>query len=155
MAAQLNYGYSIPKGIAGGKADLSYDDVVTRSSEDGKVKFGLAVQTGTKAGIGVKLPASGATKDKIEGVAVYAANIEQDMDGNVVLKKGSTISVMRKGKIWARTAANAKPAFGKKAYVVLTGEDAGKFTEQEATNLDINAVFGEEQDTGIAIVELR
>ena len=28
MAAQLNYGYSTPKGVAGGKFDIAYDEVV-------------------------------------------------------------------------------------------------------------------------------
>lgn len=152
---QANYGYVIPKGIAGGKVDLSFDEVVTRSSEDGKVKFGLAVQIGTAAGKQVKIPVTGATKDKIEGVALYEANAEQDMDGNVVLKKGVTISIMKKGKIWVRTAESANPVYGKPAYVVLTGEDAGKFTDSQGSNLDIGAVFGAEKDTGIAIVELR
>lgn len=152
---QANYGYVTQKGIAGGKVDLSFDEVVTRSSEDGKVKFGLAVQVGTTAGKQVKIPATGATKDKIEGVALYEANTEQDMDGNVVLKKGATVSVVKKGKIWARTATSANPVYGKPAYVVLTGEDAGKFTDTQGSNLDIGAVFGTEKDTGIAIVELR
>ena len=39
MAAQMNYSFDTPKGVAGGKVDLAYDEVVTRQNEeaDGKL----------------------------------------------------------------------------------------------------------------------
>ena len=62
---------------------------------------------------------------------------------------------MKKGKIWVRIATAANVTAGKSAYVVLNGEDAGKFTDDQSGNLDIGAVFGGEKDKEIAVVELR
>ena len=83
MAAQLNYGYSTPKGVAGGKFDIAYDEVVTRKNEeeDGVLKYGMAAMIGTTKGTGVKVPVSGATAQQIEGIVLRAANTEQDMKG--------------------------------------------------------------------------
>ena len=151
---QKNYEYAGKKGIAGGKFDLTFDEVNSRACED-ELNFGLAVMVGTLEGVQVKLPTSGTTKDKIEGVVLYGANTEQDKDGNIVLAKGTTVSVMKKGKIWVRIATAANVTAGKSAYVVLNGEDAGKFTDDQSGNLDIGAVFGGEKDKEIAVVELR
>lgn len=53
MAAQMNYSFDTPKGVAGGKVDLAYDEVVTRQNEeaDGVLKFGMAAAVGTSAGV--------------------------------------------------------------------------------------------------------
>lgn len=52
MAAQLDYGYSTPKGVAGGKVDIAYDEVITRKNEeaDGVLKYGMAAMVGTSKG---------------------------------------------------------------------------------------------------------
>lgn len=156
MAAQLNYKYETPKALPGMKADISVDVVVSRSNEaaDGVMKYGLAVATGTAVGTGVAMVGSSTTADKIEGVVVCHANTEQDMSGNVVVKKGSTLSVMTFGKIWGRLAADVTPVPGATAYVATTGTDAGCFTNE--AGLDIGAVFGNFYDVedGIGVVIL-
>ena len=78
MAAQLDYGYSTPKGVAGGKVDIAYDEVITRKNEeaDGVLKYGMAAMIGTSKGTGVKVPVTGATADQIEGIVLHAANTE-------------------------------------------------------------------------------
>lgn len=156
MAAQLNYGFSTPKGVAGGKVDLADDIVASRTveAEDGVLKFGMAVAVGENAGDGIKLVSEGTTKEQIDGVLLHAANTEQDMSGKVVIKKGTTQSVMRKGHVWGRLASNAEPTYNKPAYVVATGEDAGCFTHEADSNIDIGAVFGNASDTGIAVIVL-
>ena len=130
MAAQLKYSYDTPKGVPGGKVDISFDNVDTRTNEeaDGVLKYGMAVQTGTYPGTTVKVPTSGATKSAIEGVALSLPNTEQDMQGNVVVRNGATIGVMRWGKVWGRLASDAVPVSGQTAYVVVDGEEAGSFT---------------------------
>ena len=130
MAAQTNYNYSTPKGVPGGKVDISFDEVITRrtEAEDGVLKYGMAVSVGNAAGIGITVPTSGTTAEKIEGVVVYQPNTEQDMKGNVVVKNGASLGVMRKGHIWARTSSDAEPTYGAKAYVVVDGNEAGAFT---------------------------
>ena len=107
MAAQLDYSYTTPKGVAGGKYDIAFDEVITRKNEeaDGVLKYGMAAMIGTKTGSDVKVPAT--------------------------------------------------PAYGAKAYVVVTGKDAGTFTHTEGSNVDIGATFGNAKDDGIAVVEIR
>lgn len=132
MAAQTNYEYRIPKGVPGGKFDLSYDNVVSRHNEaaDGELQFGMAVQIGNSAGVSVKKVETGATKEKIEGILVAVANVEQDMSGKAVVKNGASLSVMKKGKIWGRVSGSCEPEYGKEARVVVDGDDAGMFTDK-------------------------
>lgn len=156
MAAQLNYNYSTPKGVPGGKFDITFDEVITRNNEeeDGVMKYGLAVATGTTAGTTVKKPVAGTTAEQIEGIAVALPNTEQDMEGNVIVKKGRPLSIMRKGNIWGRLASGVTPTAGAKAYVVVSGDDAGAFTTESSSAVDIGAVFGNASDDGIAVIVL-
>ena len=143
MAAQLDYSYTTPKGVAGGKYDIAFDEVITRKNEeaDGVLKYGMAAMIGTNAGSDVKV--------------LRAANTEQDMNGHVVVKKCASVGIVRKGRVWCRLASDAEPAYGAKAYVVVTGKDAGTFTHTEGSNVDIGATFGNAKDDGIAVVEIR
>lgn len=154
MAAQLNYTYNTPKGVAGGKVDISFDEVVTRMNEeeDGVLKYGMAAMIGTSAGSSVKVPADGCTAEQIEGIVLHAANTEQDMKGRVVVPQNASVGILRKGKIWGRTASDAQPTYKAKAYVVVTGDDAGTFTNNADGNVDIGATFGNATDDGIAVV---
>lgn len=134
MAAQMNYNYGTPKGVPGGKVDISFDEVVTRKNEEsnGTMKFGMAAAVGSKAGIGVALPTSETTAAKIDGVVIYHPNTEQDMDGNVVIKQGVSLGIMKKGHVWGRTSAECKVTYGGTAYVVVDGDYAGCFTNESA-----------------------
>lgn len=160
MAAQTNYNYSTPKGVPGGKYDIAFDEVVSRNNEndDGVMKYGMAVAQGSSAGKTVKVPVEGTTAAQIEGVAIALPNTEQDMEGNVVVKKNRTLSVMKSGNIWGRLADNTAPAAGANAYVNVKGEHAGEFTATAAdgTTVDIGAKFGNASDltTGIAVIVL-
>ena len=156
MAAQLNYNYSTPAGVPGGKFDISFDEVATRSNEeeDGVLKYGLAVFEGTTAGKQIKLPTADATAATFEGVVIALPNTEQDMEGMVTIKKNRALSIMRHGHIWGRLAKDATPTYGATAYVVLSGDDAGCFTAESTGTLDIGAKFGNATDDGIAVIEL-
>lgn len=165
MAAQKDYSYDTPKGIPGGKFDLGLDYVVTRinEAEDGTLKFGMAVAVGTKSGIGVTVPTSGTTKDQIDGIVLHNPATEHDMNGKVIVKKNASLSILKKGRIWARLATDATPTYGAKAYVVPSGDDAGTFTNSadngqsdlsKVEYLDIGATFGNESDDGIAVIVL-
>lgn len=152
---QTKYGYSTAKGTPGGKVDISSDKVVTRCVEanDGVLKFGMGVVSGVTTGHGVTLPTTGKKKEDFEGVVLFEQNFEQDVTGKIVIKKGATVGVMKSGKVWARTASTATPDYGKKAYLIVTGADAGLFTHEQGTNVDVGAVFGQHKDDGIAIIE--
>ena len=156
MAAQTTYGYSIPKGVAGGKVNLFNDEVITRMNEEenGVLKFGMAVMTGATPGATVKI-AKGATKDQIEGVVLCHPNTEHDMDGKVVVKKNASVGVMTQGCIWGRLATGVTPTYKQTAYVVVTGNDAGTFTNVADGAVDIGAKFGKDVDDGIAVIVLN
>ena len=157
MAAHLDYGYSTPKGVAGGKVDIAYDEVITRKNEeaDGVLKYGMAAMVGTSKGTGVKVPTTGATAEQIEGIVLHAANTEQDMKGKVVVPNNASVGILRKGHVWGRIASDATPTYKAKAYVVVDGDDAGTFTDKAEGNVDIGAKFGNASDDGIAVIEIN
>lgn len=152
--AQLEYGYSIPKGVAGGKVDLACDEVVTRlnEAEDGKMKYGMGAVVGTSAGSSVKVPA--AASDVFEGVVLYLPNTEQDMNGKVVVKKDASLGIVKHGKVWVRLATDVTPTYGADVYVVATGTEAGYFTTASEGNIKTGAKFGNLVDGSIAVIEL-
>ena len=85
------------------------------------------------------------------------------MNGNVVVKKNASLSIMKSGSIWGRLASGAKATYGAKAYVVPSGDDAGTFTHaadngrsdgSKVEYLDIGATFGNASDDGIAVIVL-
>lgn len=51
MAVQTSYGFSFPKGVAGGLYDLSAHEVATRQAEGAGVAFGVGVVIGTNKGV--------------------------------------------------------------------------------------------------------
>ena len=157
MAAQTNYSYSTPKGVAGGKVNLFHDEVITRQNEaqDGVLKFGMAVKVGTAPGSNVTVPTAGTTAEQIEGIVLAHPNTEQDMKGKVVVKNGVSLSIMTQGCVWGRLATDVTPVYGTKAYVVVNGADAGTFTNVADGAVDIGAKFGNETDDGIAVIVLN
>ena len=147
MAAQLNYSYSTPKGVPGGKADISFDEVVTRMNEEksGVLKFGMAAAVGQSAGSGIRVPVSGDEVEDIEGIVLYHPNTEQDIDGNVVIREGASVGVMTKGHVWGRLCSDAKPDYKAKAYVVVDGDEAGTFTSvSSAVSLYVKCESGDD-----------
>ncbi len=157
MAAQTNYKYSTPKGIPGGKVDLSFDEVVTRTNEaeDGILKFGMAVAFGTTPGVNVTIPSTNTTAEKIEGVVLSHPNIEQDGNGKVIIRKNMSVGILRKGHIWGRIASGITPSYGERAYVCVSEKDAGTFTNVADNAVDIGAIFGTSVDNGIAVIILK
>ena len=151
MAVQMNYGEP-SRGMPGLLYDRANYDVVTRrnSAEDGKLFFGCGVVQGAEPGKDISLPATGATAEKFEGVVMYSANTEMDDDGAVLLHKGQILDVCQTGKMWVQLADQAEPAYGQPVYLVITGDDAGKFTPTKGTNLAVKARFIGAAQNGIA-----
>jgi hypothetical protein len=68
----------------------------------------------------------------------------------------TSVSVMTYGKVWVPVADDATPDDKKPAYVILSGPDAGKFTDVASSNYDTGAFFRSERTDGsLALVELR
>lgn len=154
MSAQTKYGYFTVKGGAGGIYDLApYTiDSFINEAATGALKPGMAVVTGTKAGLQVKLPT--AAGDTFEGVVTNRRTTEHGIEGEVALRNKATVGVMRQGRIWGLLAEGINPTYNGAAYVVATGDEAGCFTTASSGNIAINARFLSTGDDGIALVEL-
>lgn len=158
MAVQTSYGFSSPKGVAGGLYDLSAHEVATRQAEGIGVAFGVGVVIGTNKGVDVKVPASSATSDDFEGVIVHnSVMVEMGMDNKVSIGDKSTVGCLQYGRIWIKTVSKAKPAYKEKVYMITDGDEAGLFTtsDDESTKVEVNAIFLGETDAGIANAEFR
>lgn len=158
---QTSYNFGTPVGIAGGLYDLTkyISDSFNNGEDDGVLKHGMGVVTGEKPGVAA-LPSEGSTIYSFEGVLMNGHITEHTMDGEVTVKNGQTVGVLKQGRIWARVTEDALPAYGKAVLLVITGENAGLFTsaddEDEAANtIAVNAKFLTEKGTdNVAVVEV-
>lgn len=158
---QMNYNFSTPVGHAGGLFDLSHYvcDSFNNEAADGAIKHGMGVVTGSKPGTAV-LPTEASTIANFEGIVVNGLVTEHNMDGDVVVKNGVTIGILKQGRIWGLVTEDSVPASNKPVYFVIKGEDAGKFATEDdddnkANSIAINAKFLTEKGTGnIAVIEL-
>ena len=157
MSAQTVYSFSTPIGQAGGIVDLApyAVDSFINEADDGAMKFGMGVVRGTKAGIEVNLPATGATAGTFEGIVTNRRTSENAIFGGVELRNGITLGVMRYGRIYGLLAANVTPAYGDAVYLVISGNDAGCFTNTSGnTAVAVKGRFLGTASDGIAQIEL-
>lgn len=131
MAAQTNYSYSTPLGVPGGIYDIHDNYIFTRQNEeeDGVLGYGVVVVPGEKKGKGSKLPTAETTREDCEGVVVYLPNTEQDMNGKVTIRKGRSLSVMRRGSVWVKITPDCEPEYGKKCYVIVDSKSVADNAE--------------------------
>ena len=67
-----------------------------------------------------------------------------------------SVPVQTSGKIWVPVADNASPDDKKAAYVIMSGDDAGKFTDKATGNYDCGCLFRSDRVSGnLALIELR
>lgn len=153
---QTTYSYNTPIGAAGGIVDLAphYIRSFINEAATGKMLFGMGVTAGATAGKGVKVPATGDTAGKFEGIVTNRRTTELDLEGGLSLRKNCTLGIMQYGTIYALLAADVTPAYGDAVYLVIDGDDAGKFTNTAGSNVAVKGRFVSEADNGVAIVEL-
>lgn len=157
MSVQTTYTNATPRGIAGGLYDLSAHMVDSRRYNDAEnLRFGTGVMVGDSPGDDVGKPTADCTAAEFEGIVMNGGTTEQSMSGEVYVRKGQTVSVMRYGRIWARISPDGQPAYGEDAYLVTDGEHKGKLTtgEDTAAKIALHARFIGGRDNGIAPVEL-
>lgn len=158
MSAQTRYGYATPIGAPGGIVDLApyAIDTFLNDEENGVMKFGMGVVQGSKPGVNVALPASGATSDKFEGVATNNRTTEYDLEGRIFVRKGVGVGVMRYGRIYVRVKTGDAPEYGDPLLLIINGDDAGCFTstEDSGNTIPVNGRFLGGVDNGVAPVEL-
>jgi hypothetical protein len=95
------------------------------------------------------------TNTKFVGIARH-----QEMsfaEGSGFYPEGVAVSVMTRGKIYVPVADNTTPVEKEQAFVVLSGDDAGKFTDSSGNgNYDSGCYFRSGRiKGGIALVEVR
>ena len=153
MAAQLNYGYSTGKGIAGGIFDAYHYKIDSRVNEEanGVLQVGVGVVQGSIPGSNVKLPDKESSTSTFEGVVVNGFSNQQNLDGNLTIANNQNIGVMREGRIYAVVAFTATPAYGKALYLC---PGTGEFTTEATDNVKISGRFLGEANNGIAPIEL-
>jgi hypothetical protein len=65
------------------------------------------------------------------------------------------VNVMDFGEIYVPVAESATPSDKESAYIVISGDDAGKFTDIASGNYDSGAFFRSNVEDGLARIELR
>lgn len=157
MSAQTRYGYSTPMGHAGGIYDLApyAIDTFINEAANGVMKFGTGVMRGSNPGHNVTVPAQGAAAANFEGIAVNNRTTEYDLDGNLSIRKGASVGVMRFGRVYGRVVPGVEVAPGQPVYMVVSGEHAGYFTSKEE-GIAIKGRFLTAIDatTQVAVIEL-
>lgn len=157
MSAQTRYGFATPIGAPGGIVDLSPHVIDTFLNEEasGVMKFGLGVVQGSKPGVNIALPETGATADKFEGITTNNRTTEYDLEGKLHIRNGAAVGVMRYGKIYVQVEEDDEPAYGDPVYLIINGDDAGRFTSASSGDtIAVNARFIGGVDNGVAPVEL-
>ena len=162
--AQRDYGYNQPLGVPGGIFDLSPKKILSRVTDEGvNAKPGMGLVRGVTAGETVKIPETGAKAAEFEGVFVHGSKqLEHSMTGTVATEGADTVGIMTAGRIWVLAASTATTAYGTGAALIISGDNAGKFTDVSDANeagkigLDGVAFIGiADADNGIAVVEIK
>lgn len=161
MSAQTTYKFNTPMGAAGGIVDLAPYAIDTFINEEntGVMSFGLGVVQGTKAGEQIKLPVAASTAGLFEGITTNNRTTEYDLEGQIHIRKGAAMGVMRYGRIYAQVGEDDTPGYGDPVYLITSGNDAGKFVHVNTGSADYVAVKGKfmsgvDASTGVAQIWL-
>lgn len=157
MSVQKSYNYNVDYGVAGGLVDLTEHIIDTRCNETRGLRFGLGVVDGTVKGKNVCIPTSSSTKKDFEGVIVNSHSHEQDRDGEVLIRDGESVNVLKFGRIFVRLAKSVTPEYGDAVYLIIDGDEAGYFTNDESgkTVIQVNGYFVDVKASGdIAPVQI-
>ena len=142
--------------LAGVRLDSSRDSIDTRAIEgiDPEMAFGKAVIRGTEPGLTVILPSDTFDAENFEGVAMNHFLSELNLDGSLSIDEGSAIGVLNWGRTVVYLAPGITPQYGDSIYVIPSGDNRGKFTNQETGNIEVQGRFLREQEGELRAVEL-
>jgi hypothetical protein len=142
--SQRSYGYRQQAAVPGGLFDTSPHSIVARANEEteeGAVKFGMGVVQGASPGATVKLPVGVSTSSLFEGVVLTGVK-SMDLHGASMIGETDTLGILEWGKAWVRLASDvATVAYGDRLYLVVSGDDAGKFSNSAEDSVAVNGRF--------------
>ena len=147
---QTNYGFESQRGVPGGLVDSSLRDIISRANGETShtaIMHGLGVVCGNNPGDDVVLPTTDSSPALFEGV-VMTGITERDIDGDVRINPTKMLNILAWGKVWVRVPDNITVSYGDKAFLIVTGSDTGKFTNDQNEGIDINAKFIGSVDSG-------
>jgi len=152
VAGQLTYSFKTPKGVAGGLVDInaySIDSRANGETEPGVMRFGMGAMIGESPGVTVLVPDDTMTDASMfEGIIMTGFTQQMTMLGEVNVYPAQTIGILRWGRAWALIPDDVYPAYNDPVYLIVDGDDAGKFTNEATDNIAINATFIGERGTG-------
>lgn len=159
---QTDYGFALPRGVAGGIYDLSPKSIVTRLLDAGvKAVPGLGYVVGATPGQTVAAVQSASTAANFEGVFVHGSkNLENDRNGVVEAAGADAIGIMKHGRIWVAVAETATTSYGKTVALITDGDNAGMFTDSadaaETTKVTLEGKFigVADEERSIAVIEI-
>jgi hypothetical protein len=95
------------------------------------------------------------TNKKFIGVARHSDSLSY-REGAGFYPMGEEVNVIIHGIVAVNVAPGGDPAAYKPAYVIMTGDDIGKFTAEASGNYDTGAIFRSgEVEPGLAFLEVR
>ena len=157
MSAQTSYKFGSPIGAAGGLVDLApyAIDTFLNSENTGVLKFGVGVVKGATPGTNVALPSGTSVAADFEGIVVNGRTTEYDVEGNLSIRKGASVGVMRYGRIYAKVVHGVSIAVNNPVYLVISGDNKGLFTNSSSSSIAVAGVFRSAPDSNdIAQIEL-
>lgn len=158
MSAQTTYKFSSPIGSAGGLVDLApyAIDTFLNAEETGVMMFGVGVVQGDNPGVNIALPTADATAAVFEGITTNNRTTEYDVEGVTHIRNGAAMGVLRYGRIYVRVAEGVEPAYGDAAYLIVSGDEAGYFTNDSGSGIAVKGRFLSAVDSSaqVAVVEL-
>lgn len=157
MSAQTTYNYSTPIGAAGGIVDLAPYAIDTFLNEEatGTMLFGIGVVQGSTPGTNIAVPTSDATADVFEGITTNNRTTSYDLEGELYIRNGASVGVMRYGRIYGRVAEDVEPAYGDAVYVITDGDEAGYLTNDSGSGIAIKARFLGTVDTNAQVAPIE
>jgi hypothetical protein len=120
--------------------------------------YGLAMFIGSIVGENVILPESGTAISDFEGVLSYSTRNERKYKNElqeVEIAYNDINTILQWGTVGVRVADDATPEYNDKVYIITSGDDVGKFTNDDAGNLELEtAKFITTNEDGIAVIEI-
>ena len=148
---QKTYNFHTPIGSVGTLYDMTPHAVDARlnGEEDSTaLKYGMGVVRGATPGRDIVLPDDTSEADAFEGIVLNGGTKELTMTGENLIHNKQTVDVLRYGRAWVLLPDDIEPAYGEQVYLIIDGDDAGKFSNDDTDAIEIPAMFITGNGTG-------